>query len=393
VGELKFGYTGQVGPPLDRALRAMARVEAQGWDFIRFPDQMGSTHPYGMMPGDVASPDDPEALICSYGSQWSGSFELLTATAISTSELAMHGAVIDPLRRSPSVFAQEAVTVSHFSHGRASWCIGSGEAKQFEPFGEKRFKPAERMVEAVKVMQTLWDNPYRPVSRDSEYWPLKDAVFPMPLFEDRKPNILVVGGGEAIERLAGEDCDGWMTFLPGGALDDPIGLAKTISRVKSYAARAGRDPESIRFAAMAMVVIANTDAEAHAVARHPVLAWSSLWAFGAASGKMWKKEGFEHPYGEDAAWPKNMKVSSAFSVDEIERLPSLVPEQITDSSIIWGNPERVIGRLEPFVEAGLTELSFLNCAPWTEPRLGPDFPALASQVIVGLGGRPLKLDV
>src|SRR5579862_6986185 len=228
VPKLKFGFTGQVGPPSDRAIRALPRIEAQGWDFVRHPDQMGSTHPYGMMATDVASPDDPEALICSYGSTWCGSFELMSAAALSTTNLGLHCAVIDPLRRAPSVFAQEALTVTHQSKGRATWCIGSGEDKQFEPFGEVRIKPAERMVEAVRVMHTLWDNAYKPVSRESDFWPLHDAVLPLPLYEGKKPSTLMVGGGAAVEKLAGELCDGWMTFLPGGVLNDPQNLADSV---------------------------------------------------------------------------------------------------------------------------------------------------------------------
>ena len=77
------------------------------------------------------------------------------------------------------------------------------------------------MSEALRVMNTLWDNPYKPVSRDSEYWPLKDAVFPLPLYEGQRPKVRAVGGGPAIEKLAGELCDGWMTFIPGGGGQRP----------------------------------------------------------------------------------------------------------------------------------------------------------------------------
>ena len=149
MADLKFGYTGQCGPPFDRNLRALPRIEAQGWDFVRYPDQMGSTHPYGMMPGDVSSPDDPEALIGTYGSQWFGSFELMSAAAVSTKNLGLSCAVIDPLRRSPSVFAQEAMSLTHLSKGRANWCVGSGEQKQFAPFGEKRTKTGRADVRSA----------------------------------------------------------------------------------------------------------------------------------------------------------------------------------------------------------------------------------------------------
>jgi phthiodiolone/phenolphthiodiolone dimycocerosates ketoreductase len=356
VAKLKFGYTGQVGPPLSRSVRSMARIESQGWDFVRYPDQMGSTHP-----------------------------------SVMTTDLGLHSAVIDPLRRSPSVFAQEAMTVTHLSKGRATWCIGAGENKQFEPFGERRTNQTERMVEAIQVMQTLWDNPYRAVSRDSEYWPLRDAVFPLPLYEGHKPSTLAVGGVEAVLRVGGEVCDGWMTFLPGGVSDDVETLATSIKKVKGYAEAAGRDPDSLRFSAMVMVMIAENDDMALGFTKHPTSAWAGIWCCGPTSGKMWKSLGFEHPYGEDASWPKNMSVA-ALDPEEVKRLPELVPESIMEHTMVWGSPERVIRRLEPFIDAGLTELSFLNCVPWSDPAYGPHFAELASQVIVGLGGNPLRLD-
>lgn len=393
MARLKFGYTGQTGPPFDRNVRALPRIEGQGWDFVRYPDQMGSTHPYGMMPGDVSPPDDPEALIGTYGSQWYGSFELMSAASLATTTLGLQCAVIDPLRRSPSVFAQEAMSITHLSKGRANWCIGSGEQKQFEPFGETRTRPIERMIEALHVMNTLWDNPYTPVSRESPYWPLKDAVFPLPKYEGLKPNIRAVGGGPKIEKIAGELCDGWMTFIPGGVRNDPASISSAVTNIKGHAAAAQRDPDALDFSAMAMIVIAPTDDEALELTRDPIIAWPALWGYGAMAGKAWKELGHDHPFGEDASWPKNMKVGAPLDPEFAASLPGMVPEGMIDATIIHGSPDTIVRRLEPFVAGGLTELSFLNMTPWVDRRTGSGFAPLISEVVTGLGGQPLKTDL
>jgi phthiodiolone/phenolphthiodiolone dimycocerosates ketoreductase len=387
---LKFGMIGRCFPPGDRALDAMRRAEAQGWDFMAFPDQLPSTHPDGMLPGSVAPPDDESLLVSAHSSQWFGSFELLTAASVLTERIGLQMAVVDPLRRSPAVFAQEAVTISHFSKGRAAWCIGSGEAKQFEPYGEVRSKPAARMLEAVRTMHALWDSGGETVSRDSEFWPLADATFTLPLYDGRKPSVLVVGGGPAMEQLAGELCDGWMTYLPGGVADEPEHLAAVISAIKKVAADSGRDPDALRFHAMCLTCLAETDDLAWRYARHPALAWASIWAAGVQSGQLWKQWGHEHPFGDAASWPKDMKVTG-IPKEMLDQLTDFVPEEVTDRTLVWGSPDRVAARLTPFIDAGITELSFDNEIPWADRSYGTQWTPLISELITKLGGSPLDV--
>jgi phthiodiolone/phenolphthiodiolone dimycocerosates ketoreductase len=390
--DVQFGMIGRCFPPMDHALDTMARAEAQGWDFIAFPDQMASTHPDGMVPGSVAPPDDDGALVSAHSSQWYGSFELLTAAAVTTADIDLRVAVVDPLRRSPAVFAQEAATITHMSKGRAAWCIGSGEAKQFEAYGETRTKPAARMIEAVRIMHALWRSEGKPVSRDSEFWPLNDAVFPLPLYEGKVPSILVVGGGPAMETLAGELCDGWMTYLPGGVVNDVEHLQTTIAHIKQAADAAGRDPGELRFHGMCLMSMAESDELAWQYARHPTMAWASIWAAGVQSGALWKEWGFEHPFGDAASWPKDMKVS-ALPAEMLEQLPALVPEPVTDRTLVWGTPERIAERIAPFIEAGLTEISLNNFVPWADRSYGKQWGPLASDLLTRLGRKPLNLDV
>ena len=166
-----------------------------------------------------------------------------------------------------------------------------------------------------------------------------------------------------------------------------------VHNVKQHATAFGRDPEALEFSAMAMIIIAETDDEALELTRSPIVAWPSLWGLGAMAGKMWKSLGYDHPYGEDASWPKNMNVSEPLDREYAASLPSLVPDAIVDSVVIHGSPDTIIRRLEPFVAGGLTELSFLNMTSWVDVKRGPQYPRLISEVITGLGGKPLNLEV
>jgi phthiodiolone/phenolphthiodiolone dimycocerosates ketoreductase len=386
---VKFGFMGRCFPPMDRALESMTGAEAQGWDFLSFPDQLPSTRPIGLKPDNAAPPDDDGCLVSAHSAIWYGSFELLSAAAVLTRDIELQMAVVDPLRRSPAVFAQEAVTISHLAKGRATWCIGSGEAKQFEPYGERRTKPAARLEEAIRVMHALWESGGKPISRESEFWPLADATFPLPLYNGEKPGILVVGGGPKLERLAGELCNGWMTFLPGGvtSVEDLKGI---VDRIRGIASDAGRDAEALKFHALSLTVLAENDEVAWEYARKPALCWASCWTAGVASGEVWKSWGFEHPFGDDAAWPKNMKVGGPEA--DWSGLPDLVPEPVTDRTYIWGGPERVAESLAPYLEAGITHLQFDNAIPWADPAYAKTWGPLVSDVIVRLGGKPLALD-
>lgn len=387
ASRVKLGIGGQMYPPLDVAVDYCRRVEEQGWDFIQFADQLQSTHPSGLLPDSAEL--SKHGAMGAYSDCWVGSFEMMTAASLATETIEIHLSAIDPLRRSPAVFAQEAATVSHLSKGRAVFHIAQGEAKQFEPYGESRSKPLTRMTEAINVMHALFDSGGEPISRDSEFWALKNAVFPIPLYEGTKPPFFIVGGGPKIERLTGELGKGWSTFLPGGVADDMDELAATIARIKASAAEQGRDPDELEFFAMVFIVLAETDEEAWKLARHPVPAWMAIAAASISSADAWKSWGYEHPLGE-FAWPKDASVTSV-PADVAVGLAEKVPDEVTDHSFVWGDPDRVAARCQPYVDAGITHLSFWNYGAVADPQTSETFPALMSQVAEALRGRPLTL--
>jgi len=389
--QVKFGMMGRSFAPMDRALETIRKAEAQGWDFIDFADQIQSTHPLGMLPHPTPAGHD-DTLVSAYGEHWFGSFEMMAAAAVLTSDIEVHIGVVDPLRRSPAVFAQEAVTISHMAKGRSAWCVASGEAKQFEPYGEKRTKPNARLDEAIRTMNALWASEGKPVSRESEFWPLTDATFPLPLYENRKPRIYAVGGTESLVDLAGELCDGWMTALPPGTGGDLDRLAGMISGVKSAAVKYDRDPAALDFNAMVLCCLAETDEKAWELARHPVSAWMTIAAASIDSAATWAKLGFENPLGGDYNWSKDLRVTM-LSGDAASRLADSVPEEMTDLAWVWGNPERVAAKVQKYIDAGHNYISFVNYAAMVEPEYGAKWTELISDVIVRLGGKPLRLDV
>jgi phthiodiolone/phenolphthiodiolone dimycocerosates ketoreductase len=379
---VRFGVMGQMFPPIEHCLQSMQRAEAAGWDFIDFPDQIQSTHPLGMLknPQPQSDPSLPTSL---WHDAWYGSMEMCSVASVLTSKIGIFLGVIDALRRSPAVMAQEMATISELSKGRARFAIAAGEEKQFQPYGEDRSKPFSRLEEAVRTWYALWEAGHGAVNRESEFWPLTDAIFPLSPTLNYKPSILMVGGGERITSLAGELTDGWMTYLPGGVGNDVDKLRETIRKIKDKAAAAGRDPEALTFNAQVVLALGEDDEQGWELSRHPNNGWLAITAASIDSSNTWQRLGYEHPFGK-FSWSKDVRATLSNPAAMAE-IANDVPEKMTDVSIVWGGPERVADRLVPFIEAGVNEISFFNMAASIDPETGLRWETLISQVMRSLG--------
>jgi phthiodiolone/phenolphthiodiolone dimycocerosates ketoreductase len=383
---VKFGLIGAMYPPMDKALESIPRAEALGWDFIDFPDQITSTNPRGMLTAPVSA-GDPGAPTSFFSDTFYGSMEMCSAAAVLTERMEILLAVIDPLRRSPAVMAQEMMTLQHMSGGRMSFAIGAGENKQFEPYGEVRSKPFTRLEEAVHTWMALWESGGEPISRKSEFWPLRDAVFPIPMHESGRPGLLFVGAGDRIKRLAGTVGDGWLTYLPGGSGNDNVWMKGLIDDIKRTAADAGRDPEALRFNAQVVTVLAEDDKTAWELARHPNPGWIAIAAASIDASKTWEKWGYEHPLG-DFNWSRDVNVNIV-TKEKAEELTQAIPDKVTDFALVWGSPERVASRVQEMIDAGINEVSFFNMAASADPEYALHWDEQISQVIELLGGKAL----
>jgi len=384
--QLKIGIVGQIFPPAENALASAVRAERLGWDFINYPDQLTGTHPTGLLNTPVTAAD-PTAPTAMYNDLWMGSFEMCAAAAVLTSKIDILQAVVDPFRRSPALMAQQMYTLNLLSAGRMTFAFGSGEAKQFEPYGEKRIKPNTRLEEAIRIYKALWSSGGEPISRDSEFWPLTGAVFPLARHEAPHPQLLMVGGTEKVLTLAGELCEGWLTYLPGGVMDDVEVLAGMISAMKAAAERVGRDPESLRFVGMLMSCVAPTDEQAWKLARHPAVSWGPIPGAAIASGVAWKKFGYENPLG-NLNWATDMNIEMV-TEQKARELCAQVPDDMLHHCTFIGSPATVAERLQPFIDAGINELEFFNIANSADPENAAYWDALGSEIRVRLGCSPL----
>jgi phthiodiolone/phenolphthiodiolone dimycocerosates ketoreductase len=149
--------------------------------------------------------------------------------------------VTDTGRRNPAVTAQAAATMSLLTRGRFILGIGTGEREGNEPYGVEWTKPVARFEEAMATIRALWDSNGELVNRDSPYFPLRNAIFDLPSYRGRWPEIWIAAHGPRMLRATGRYADG---FFPAFA-HTPQEYAQRLDVVRSAASDAGRDPMAI----------------------------------------------------------------------------------------------------------------------------------------------------
>ena len=134
---------------------------------------------------------------------------ILSMAAASTRRVSIGTFVANVMTRHPALLARMASTLQSVSGGRLMLGLGVGaETGEHIAFGMP-YPPvserAARLEEAVSVIRALWTG--GPVSRESPFYPLQDAVaLPVP---DPPPSIVLAGESRAGARRAARIGDGW----------------------------------------------------------------------------------------------------------------------------------------------------------------------------------------
>lgn len=166
----------------------------------------------------------------------------LAALATATTRIRLGLLVTGVTYRHPALFATQAVTVDHASHGRLELALG---AAWFEPehralgipfprTGE-RFDLLEETLEVVTRLMTG-----ERVSFSGRHVTLQDAqVQPVPVQQPHPPIWIGGSGPRRTLPLVAKWADAWHTW------GNPEQLAKMSRRIDELAEQAGRDPRSI----------------------------------------------------------------------------------------------------------------------------------------------------
>lgn len=166
----------------------------------------------------------------------------LAALAGATSRIRLGLLVAGVTYRHPSVFAAQAVTIDHASHGRLELSLGAAwfedEHTQlgipFPPTGE-RF---DLLEDALEITTRLFTGDV--VSYEGRVVSLKDAqLLPVPVQQPRPPLWIGGSGPRRTLPLAARFADVWHAF------GTPNSLQDANRRLDQLAEQAGRDPQAI----------------------------------------------------------------------------------------------------------------------------------------------------
>ena len=221
---MRFGLdVAQQRMPWDEVVRRVQLAEQLGfdgaWGFDHFQPM------YGEGPGE-----------CFEG------MTSLAGLAGQTSTIRLGLLVTGMTYRHPSVFASQAVTIDHISHGRLDLSLGAAwfDAEHtalgipFPSTGE-RFDLLEDSLEIVQRLMTG-----ERVSYDGKVVSLRDAQMrPLPVQSPHPPLWIGGSGPRRTLPLVARYADAWHTW------GTPGSLTESNARVSELAEAAGRDPASI----------------------------------------------------------------------------------------------------------------------------------------------------
>jgi F420-dependent oxidoreductase-like protein len=270
--------------------------------------------------GMIGPPSDP-MLEC---------YTLLSAVAARTSRVKLGAMVTGVTYRNPAFLAKVVTTLDIVSSGRAilgigaAWNEDESRAYGYEwPTTAERF---ERLEDALQICRSMFTNPQSTVKGARHH---VDGAFNIPQpVQPGGPRILIGGGGERKTlRLVAQYADMWNGF------GDPEGIRHKVEVLAQHCRHAGRDPSEILKTRLGTIIVGTDPRE---VERRKT-EWQSIRG---------------------------------------------VDDEALASMLVWGMPDELGDRVQPFLDAGLDGLIF-NMPAGSPPEL----VALAGKALTERFGR------
>ena len=228
---------------------------ATGMDSFWVPDHLNSLLPRSIMTPKYAGAARLAPKTDAWLEPWTVLGSLVARNRLG--RLRLGTGVTDTGRRNPAVTAQAAATLHLLTRGRAILGIGTGEREGNEPYGVDWSRPVARFEEALATIRALWDSGGEPVTRDSPFFPLRNAVFDLPPYRGKWPEIWIAAHGPRMLRATRRYADAWIPAM----MNRPKEYAAGLQKVRAAASDAGRDPMSITAANWLFVITGRSRGE------------------------------------------------------------------------------------------------------------------------------------
>ncbi len=278
--ELKFGITFPLG---QQDFKDVRKVEEWGFDSLWVGEHIFFHGP------------TPDAL------------SILAAFAVLTERIQLGTSIVLLPLRPPAVVAKQATTVDVISEGRLILGVGVGGEypKEFEACGVPVNERGARANESIRILRKLWTEDE--VTYEGRFYRMPGVTLKPKPVRPGGPPIWVSGRSEGAMKRAAHLGDGYMPYL-----FSPERYRDGLSKVREYAEKADRDPESIVPALYQFVCV---------------------------------KDDYEEARQQAAAWLGGTYQQSF--------------DKLVDRYVVFGNPEACLKRLEEFAEAGVRHFALV----------------------------------
>jgi phthiodiolone/phenolphthiodiolone dimycocerosates ketoreductase len=259
--------------------------------------------------------------------------------------------VTDAGRRNPAVTAQAAATLNLLTRGRAILGIGPGEREGNQPYGVDWTKPVARFEEAMATIRALWDSGGELVCRESAFFPLHNAVFDLPPYRGKWPEIWIAAHGPRMLKAAGRYGDAWLPAF----FQRPCEYEQRLEVVRTAASDAGRDPMSITPAVMLFVITGRTGDDVAEALDSDIAKSFAL----NASAEFWARHGVQHPLGEDFSGAQDL-IPQTIDEQTVLSYTAQVPVSLLKEAFLTGTPDEVIEQAAQWRDHGVRYIVVAN---------------------------------
>jgi phthiodiolone/phenolphthiodiolone dimycocerosates ketoreductase len=339
-------------PPSAFAAQAQAAAQSGVVDELLVWDQMTNFWPRQLWSAD----ESPMAKVLPDIDSYADAFAVSAYVLASAPDLGV-AISTDAIRRGPAEMLQTMATLQNMTNRTATVMIGAGEAKQVTPYGWKRSEGIRRLEDQLQTFHALW-HATEPVSRDGNFWNLKDAW--MGSARGARPEVWVLGGGPKLLDLGTTYADGMAAIVP-CVFPTPEAFRESVDSLKADLARKGRDPEAFQFGIWFMALV-HEDQEIIAQALASRFFRWMAGIYGRLDMPSWRTEGFEPPLPDDWHYATKL-LPVTWSDAEVEDLLSKVTEEMAARAFVYGTAESVAAQVQPYVDAGATWVSVCDILP------------------------------
>ncbi|MDH6198691.1 phthiodiolone/phenolphthiodiolone dimycocerosates ketoreductase [Mycobacterium frederiksbergense] len=281
--------------------------------------------------------------------------------------------VTDTGRRNPAVTAQAAATMNLLTKGRFILGIGTGEREGNEPYGVDWARPVARFEESMATIRALWDSKGELVNRDSPFFPLRNAIFDLPTYRGRWPEIWIAAHGPRMLRATGRYADGFFPGMP----HTPQEYAQRLEVVRSAASDAGRDPMAITPALWCMVLPGRNSADVDEALESEVVKAGALMA----PDDFYARHGAQHPLGVGFSGAQDILPQGWDEQTALSYIKS-IPRSLLREMYLCGTPAEIVERAAEWRDCGVRHLVLANVGPLQRSlRKGLVSQLLCSQVV------------